>query len=337
MLPLPSGEGIEGRGNGFCDTVGGREERGHGMTTGDRTGAWRRLLYRAAALSTLAMPAILATLAGTAGAGTDPQTCERCHDEYEDHPVLAIYQTPHATLADERTGFGEQGCTSCHGDVEDHLDDRAMPPEITFDAETTPAEEQNRACLNCHEQDADRAHWETGTHAFNEVACVSCHDVHTERDTVLHSGGQLEVCSDCHQRERHQMRLPSRHPVDDGQMECTACHEPHGSSAEAELNRPSRNETCLECHAGKRGPFLWEHNPVQEDCTTCHEPHGSPHDGMLQVRSPQLCQDCHMGSHSGDGFGGGDLDDFRMRGQNCLNCHDRIHGSNHPRGGYFER
>ena len=296
----------------------------------------RRHLLRAA----LVLPWLVA--AATVGADpTDPQTCERCHDETEDYPVLAIFQTPHAAVADERTGFAERGCVSCHGDVEAHLQrpargERRAPPEITFD-EHTDAEDQNRACLDCHQQDASRTHWESGSHAFNEVTCVSCHEVHTKQDPSLHAGRQTEVCSDCHQREVHQLSLPSRHPVRDGQMSCTDCHEPHGSTTRADLNRPTLNQTCEECHAGKRGPFLWEHNPVGEDCSTCHEPHGSPHDGMLQVRSPQLCQQCHMGTHSDTAFGRDDRDDFRVQGQDCMNCHKRVHGSNHPRGSFLER
>jgi predicted CXXCH cytochrome family protein len=46
------------------------------------------------------------------------------------------------------------------------------------------------------------------------------------------------------------------------------------------------NDTCYQCHAEKRGPFLWEHAPVREDCTNCHSPHGSTQPSLLKARTP---------------------------------------------------
>ncbi|WP_277869673.1 cytochrome c3 family protein, partial [Shewanella sp. 10N.286.52.C2] len=87
----------------------------------------------------------------------------------------------------------------------------------------------------------------------------------------------------------------------------------------------------------KRGPFLWEHAPVTESCVSCHNPHGSVNDNMLDSRAPQLCQQCHApDGHASrvvpepgmDAFGGG---------KSCLNCHNQIHGSNHPAGSLLQR
>jgi hypothetical protein len=36
----------------------------------------------------------------------------------------------------------------------------------------------------------------------------------------------------------------------------------------------SIKELCTTCHADKRGPWLFEHPPVEENCLTCHNPHG---------------------------------------------------------------
>ncbi len=57
-------------------------------------------------------------------------------------------------------------------------------------------------------------------------------------------------------------------------------------------------ETCTTCHAEKRGPFLWEHQPVNEDCTNCHTPHGSNITPLLKSRPPFLCDECHDGPHN---------------------------------------
>jgi len=44
----------------------------------------------------------------------------------------------------------------------------------------------------------------------------------------------------------------------------------------------TNEETCLRCHADKRGPFVFEHPPVKvEGCEGCHVPHGSMNARLL--------------------------------------------------------
>jgi len=73
------------------------------------------------------------------------------------------------------------------------------------------------------------------------------------------------------------------------------------------MAKNSINETCYTCHAERRGPFLWSHQPVQEDCTTCHTPHGSNNPALLKARTPWLCQQCHTSDHSGPMNSGANL------------------------------
>ena len=81
-------------------------------------------------------------------------------------------------------------------------------------------------------------------------------------------------------------------------MACSDCHNPHGSAGPKLLAKNTVNETCYTCHAEKRGPFLWEHQPVNEDCTNCHTPHGSNITPLLKSRPPFLCDECHDGPHN---------------------------------------
>jgi DmsE family decaheme c-type cytochrome len=156
---------------------------------------------------------------------------------------------------------------------------------------------------------------------------------------------QPEICFECHKEQRAQFLRQSRHPVQaqsadfshTGLMSCGDCHNPHGSAGEAMLTRSTINDTCYDCHAEKRGPFLWEHAPVREDCTNCHTPHGSNHENLLVARQPWMCQQCHAaqfhpsGVYDGSGIPPGGADQ-RVLGKQCLNCHSQVHGSNHPSG-----
>jgi DmsE family decaheme c-type cytochrome len=83
--------------------------------------------------------------------------------------------------------------------------------------------------------------------------------------------------------------------VREGKVTCTDCHNPHGSYSENLLKTATVNEVCWQCHAEKRGPFLWEHPPVTESCLNCHDPHGSQNDFLLKISRPRLCQQCHSG------------------------------------------
>ena len=125
-------------------------------------------------------------------------------------------------------------------------------------------------------------------------------------------------------------------------MQCTECHAPHGGPGPADLIAHTINEQCYQCHAEKRGPFLWEHAPVAENCLDCHSPHGSNHRDLLQARTPWLCQQCHMAPfHPSTALSGtglpGEAANASLLGRDCMNCHTQMHGSNHPSGSGLTR
>jgi DmsE family decaheme c-type cytochrome len=159
---------------------------------------------------------------------------------------------------------------------------------------------------------------------------------------VLEISTQPEVCYECHQVQRNQALRAFAHPFFEGKMGCTGCHSPHGDTVALQFARQTINETCYDCHAEKRGPYLWEHAPVVEDCSVCHSPHGSNHPGMLTRRAPLLCQSCHSQTghpslvQDASGLASGNPSQFLL-GQSCMNCHEQVHGSNHPSGSKLTR
>ena len=272
-------------------------------------------------------------------------TCFQCHD---DQTMLAVFRTKHARPDDPRSpfGHGQLQCEACHGPGGDHAGrvrrGQERPPIPAFASNSTSSVgDQNAYCVECHQADTGVA-WHGSTHDVNTVACNDCHTMHVERDPVLATATQAEVCFDCHQQQRTQSMKPFAHPVRQGKMACTSCHNPHGDTTERLLARSNVNATCYDCHAEMRGPFLWEHAPAVEDCNSCHNPHGSNQPGMLSMRAPMLCQSCHSQENhpsvpaDGDGLPGAMASQF-MLGQNCMNCHTQVHGSNHPSGSRLMR
>lgn len=264
--------------------------------------------------------------------------CVTCHDE-EDLPDMS--RSAHGFSADKRA----PDCISCHGPSPTHakkpagVAERPHPDRMFTKNSTTPANERSAACLTCHNKDAKRALWGGSQHDAADIACNSCHRIHANSDKVLSKATQTDFCYTCHKEQRAQMNKPSHHPVPEGKMSCSDCHNPHGSAGPKLVKRDSINDTCYTCHAAKRGPFVHPHEPVDEDCSNCHNAHGTTVAAMLKARPPLLCQQCHT-PHAQTGNGpifGQSTGDTRAQnsvtiwqGRSCQNCHTQVHGSNNP-------
>ena len=278
------------------------------------------------------------------------KTCTRCHDEGEMKPIWSLYQARHGV----RTDAHAPNCQSCHGGSKKHLygdpDPKIkgkQPPDVVFGTRANPdgfpkseVDRQNASCSACHDKDSKRSHWQGSTHQSRGLACVSCHEIHTFNDKVRDKRTQPEVCFKCHKEQRAQINRPSRHAIPEGKVACSDCHNPHGSVGPKLMVRDSINATCYPCHMEKRGPFVHNHEPVDDDCTNCHNPHGTLEPNMLKARTPFLCHSCHTphgavqpllagqaGAPNIVGYGNGT---YITQGRGCLNCHTQVHGSNNP-------
>ncbi len=293
----------------------------------------------------------------------EPPVCAKCHQEaYE-----TFAQTKHAVRADPRTPFGTgRDCQSCHGDATEHLKNPVKNPMPQRFLKEVPADEKSGVCLTCHAGNRHLTFWESGRHRNNEVSCNNCHKLHAAPPPAAASALQrrdptispyvttvrqteYQTCITCHMQIRSQILKPSHHPIIEGKVKCSDCHNPHGALSHAMVKNESVNQLCTTCHANKRGPYMWEHPPVEENCLTCHNSHGSSHNKLLTEKVPNLCQDCHDWSrHPGTFYDGSQGwarppaqggPNTRFIARSCLNCHNQIHGSNAPanRGQFFTR
>jgi len=288
--------------------------------------------------------------------------CKGCHlDRYE-----AYAASKHGQKGNQRGPVNHGGCLACHGEQAlEHAKQgggKGVGGVLAFSDPKVPAETKASVCLGCHGSDRHLAFWDSGKHRKNDIACNSCHSLHgtpgagstialrtpnpsvSPYETTVRTL-QYETCTGCHRQIRSQLLKPSHHPIIEGRLKCTDCHNPHGALSQAMVKNETVNDLCTTCHAEKRGPFIWGHPPVEENCLTCHNPHGSRSVKLLREKVPNLCHDCHDASgHPGNirdfrsGFmGSAPAAQFFARG--CLNCHNEIHGSNGPanRGRYFVR
>ncbi len=272
--------------------------------------------------------------------------CQGCHEKALSP---AFEHSKHATL--------DQSCAHCHQNVGEHAKAQMagqQGPVPTL--KTLKAREITAICLTCHEK-ANQANYLSSMHARRNVACTSCHGIHDYKSAKAQLKTRLDpdTCYTCHKSERAKAMRTSHHPVREGKLGCTSCHNPHDGSVPKMLKADSVNELCYTCHTEKRGPFAFEHAPVREDCVSCHEPHGTNHPRLLTAKLPNLCWNCHL---SGSGhFGSGDnlstekgvpvapagspsgfpTVNSRFIERACRTCHVKIHGSNHPSGAFFVR
>jgi len=259
-------------------------------------------------------------------------TCIACHEDRQvGHP-----DDPHARTANPRSPAAQQGCESCHGPGERHIDDPSDDTTLRKFAKMAPRD-ASAACITCHSRSSHAA-WQGSPHDARNLSCVTCHSVHEPASPTAHlkTAGEVELCATCHRVQANKIKRVSHMPVQEGKMQCSSCHNPHGSTNVKQLRVGNWiNESCVSCHTEKRGPFLFEHAAGRESCVSCHDPHGSSNDRLLVAKLPMLCQRCHIGTrHPSTIYDSAAVlaKDARIIGRGCVNCHSQIHGSNHPSG-----
>lgn len=251
-----------------------------------------------------------------------PQLCFKCHCDMREFAEVA---GPHQICGPN--GFN---CTTCH-------DPHGKIREGT----------RRDLCLQCH-TGAPTMAWHSSTHEQYGVACTDCHNPHPHTDVrafveidhtsvtrpkrLQMSVQEPQTCYKCHQKIYGLVNLPSHHPIWEGKMVCSDCHDAHGQ-LDRNLKAETLNLLCYKCHAEKQGPMVYEHPPVTENCAICHEPHGAVANNLLRQPTTFLCLRCHDGHRGSHGAGNRTNIDTRPWLQaafytDCTQCHRAVHGTN---------
>lgn len=231
------------------------------------------------------------------------EVCATCHAD-----VAAQYgRSAHGWFPEDGQPGKVVDCESCHGPGSAHVESGEAKDIRRFGS--LKGRDASQPCLTCHQAEHARE-WATSEHAANDVGCTDCHRVHQSREAApkigrgapapLHAtapaarhslkAAEPDLCFGCHKKLRAKFSSSSHHPVREGRMTCSSCHDTHGSSGDHMLRTTERiNDLCHTCHASKQGPFMFEHAPVEESCTTCHDPHGAVANHLLKQGEPFLC------------------------------------------------
>ena len=266
--------------------------------------------------------------------------CKVCHSDV----AWKFYRNPHfRAAAAGKDGEIAANCESCHGPGGDHVQGPGKASIFAFSVRS--AEEIAVRCLSCHGKELGRLNFRRSEHYKGGLTCTACHSIHkSPTPRRLLANTQRELCYSCHPSVRGEFSMPFNHRVNEGVVECSDCHNPHGTFSASwkmgdrshMLTQSSVNEeACLGCHRDKRGPFVFEHAGVRVDgCEACHVAHGSANPRLLKRPVVfTLCLECHNGSGAGrTGAGVPRTPAFHNLAdpayQNCTLCHVKIHGSN---------
>ena len=308
---------------------------------------WDRFRCRRPLLAFIPLIAIIPLLLGAQAPGSAPQspavkggkaappgaqyvgadTCKTCHEDiYTRH----FAGTPHFSLLKDG---GKHGCEDCHGPGSAHVEGGGDISKIVSFKALTPAE-SSRICLQCHSASKEHANFLRSTHAINDVGCTTCHSPHDAKiQRSLLKEGQPQLCYGCHTTQKAEFSRPFRHRVNEGLIQCSDCHNVHGSELLRQVRTSSnQDQVCFKCHTDTRGPFVYEHLPVKsEGCIACHMPHGSTNPRLLKVSQVNmLCLQCHTLAMSDVPSQPpvGPAHNQAAKYQACTMCHAFIHGSN---------
>jgi len=294
-----------------------------------------------------AKPAPAVTKAAAAADFVGSETCATCHAEVS----KGFANNPHAKMSLLHGNATGVTCENCHGAGKAHVEGGGDVTKI-FNPAKHSTKEVNETCLSCHA--SSHPNFLRSPHAKAGVGCMSCHTVHgadadkqplkaslnskllagsnatrsaEDKDKLL-KASQPQLCYSCHADQKAQFNMPFHHRVNEGLVQCSDCHDTHGTMGANNLKSASdQAAVCTKCHTDVRGPFVFEHAPVKaEGCTSCHTPHGSQNARLLNMPTvATLCIQCHSPVAAGNVHGAG-------AGSNsatpCINCHTFIHGSN---------
>ena len=138
------------------------------------------------------------------------EKCMTCHEDIG---------SKHKTTLHGKVG---KSCEDCHGGGDVHMSNPSKNNIIRF-SKGASVKDQNAACIKCHGKNQKLMFWDNSKHKAEDVACVACHTVHKNSKPYAK---QPEKCFECHKDIKKQANMISHHPIIEGKISCSDCHNP---------------------------------------------------------------------------------------------------------------
>ena len=175
-------------------------------------------------------------------------------------------------------GHGQLQCEACHGPSGDHAGrvrrGQERPPTVSFGSDAaTPVAGSECPVPGLPRRSDSGLAWHAGGHDSDDISLRGLsHEPRGPRPgdgQVGAARGVLRLSPAAAHGIHETLLAPFPGRPDGLQRLPRTAWRFHGRAV---LARTTVNDTCYDCHAEKRGPYLWEHAPVSEDCGSLSQP-----------------------------------------------------------------
>ena len=267
------------------------------------------------------------------------EACVVCHENYD----RTIEATKHGFKANDRTPAAQQGLRVV---PRSGRGARQRPRNVKpIQLDKVSAERRQRAVRQtCHNR-GEHALWDGSQHENRNVKCRDCHSVHSSRgpgpDAGQDPAAHLRALPPDHHQQAAALQshagargqddllvLPQRAWLDERQAAPRRAPRWIRAAPAATPRSAARS-----CGSTRRWSTAARPATTRTAATTI---------ACSSAKLPFLCQRCHVTSrHPPTVYEGFTLNNSgnanKMYGKSCANCHQQVHGSNHPNGKFFLR
>ena len=123
----------------------------------------------------------------------------------------------------------ELGCEACHGPGKEHAEAGGDKTKIR-PFKSLSAKDASDTCVSCHFR-TDHTLWAGSQHDERATSAAPRATASTRRRarSQLKAATETDLCAQCHRTIVNKQYKFNHMPVREGKMECSSCHNVHGS------------------------------------------------------------------------------------------------------------